>query len=145
MVFPIIFPLMSFSELIRSEKELLQRLLLISQRQLEIVDMGNSSLLVQHLQQRERLWGEFEFLEQKLAPYKGIAPEKRVWESAEERLLTELALNHCKTLLEEIIANDQISLMKAAELKDKAEKDLRRVQLSKNVVPAYSKQSQLQR
>jgi len=136
---------MSFSELIRSEEELLQRLLLVSQRQLEIVDMGNSSLLVQHLQQRERLWDEFVLLEQKLAPHKGILPEKRVWESTEERLLTESALNHCKTLLEEIMATDQISLKKAAELKDKAEKDLRRVQLSKNVVPAYTKQSQLQR
>jgi len=134
---------MSFSELIQSEKELLQRLLLVSQRQLEIVDMGNSSLLVQHLQRRERLWDEFELLEQKLAPYKGIPPEKRVWESADERLLTESALNHCKTLLEEIMATDQISLTKAAELKDKAEKDLRRVRLSKNVAPAYSKQSQL--
>jgi hypothetical protein len=43
------------------------------------------------------------------------------------------------------MANDQIGLMKAAELKDKAEKDLRRVQLSKNVIPAYAKQSQQQR
>ena len=136
---------MSFSELIRSEEELLQRLLVVSQRQLEIVELGNSSLLVQHLTRRERLWNEFELLEQKLTPFKGIPAEKRVWESADERLLTESALNHCKTLLEEIMANDQISLEKAAELRDKAEKDMRRVQLSKNVVPAYAKQSQLQR
>ena len=136
---------MSFSELIQSEKELLQRLLVVSQRQLEIVELGNSSLLVQHLARRERLWSEFELLEQKLTPFKGIPAEKRVWESADERLLTESALNHCKTLLEEIMANDQISLTKAAELKDKAEKDMRRVQLSRNVVPAYAKQSQLQR
>jgi hypothetical protein len=135
---------MSFSELIRSEEELLQRLLVVSQRQLEIVELGNSSLLVQHLTRRERLWNEFELLEQKLTPFKGIPAEKRVWESADERLLTESALNHCKTLLEEIMANDQISLEKAAELKDKAEKDMRRVQLSRNVVPAYAKQSQLQ-
>jgi len=136
---------MSFFELIRSEEELLKRLLLFSQRQVEIVNLGNASVLVQHLGQRERLWQEFELLEQQLAPHKGIPPENRIWQSPEERQMTEVALNHCKTLLEEILANDQISLLKAAELKDKAEQDLRRVQLSKNVVPAYAKQSQLQR
>ena len=135
---------MTFSELIRGEEELLKRLLLVSQRQLEIVDMGNASILVQYLGQRERLWHEFELLEQQLAPHKGIPPEKRIWRNAEERQLTESALNRCKVLLEEIMANDQISLVKAAEQKDKAEKDLRRVQLSKNVVPAYAKQSRLQ-
>ena len=136
---------MTFFELIRGEEELLKRLLLVSQRQLEIVDMGNASVLVQHLEQRERLWQEFELLERQLAPHKGIPPEMRVWKSAEERQLTELSLNRCKTLLEEIMANDQISLAKAAEQKDKAEKDLRRVQLATTVAPAYAKQSQIQR
>ena len=136
---------MSFSELIQSEEQLLNRLLLVSQRQLEIVDMGNATVLVQHLEQRERLWQEFELLERQLAPHKGIPPERRVWKSAEERQLTELSLNRCKTLLEEIMANDSLSLAKAAEQKDKAEKDLRRVQLATTVVPAYAKQSQIQR
>jgi len=135
---------MTFSELIRSEEELLKRLLLVSQRQLEIVEAGNATVLVEHLGQRQRLWHEFELLEQQLAAHKGIPPEKRVWKSAEERQQTEWALNRCKMLLEEIMANDQISFTKAAELKEKVEKDLRRVQLSKNAVPEYAKQSRLQ-
>jgi len=136
---------MSFSELIRNEEELLRRLLLVSQRQLEIVNMGNAAVLVQHLEQRERLWQEFEMLERQLIPHKGISPEKRTWKSVEERQLTELSLNKCKALLEEIMANDQISLAKAAEQKDKAEKDLRRVQLATTAVPAYARQSHMQR
>ena len=136
---------MSFSELIRNEEELLKRLLSVSQRQVEIVDMGNATVLVQHLEQRERLWQEFELLERQLMPHKGVPPERRVWKSAEERQLTELSLNRCKMLLEEIMANDQISFAKATEQKDKAEKDLRRVQLATTVAPAYAKQSQMQR
>jgi hypothetical protein len=135
---------MTFTELILSEEELLKRLLLVSQRQLDIVDMGNAGVLVQFLVQRERLWNEFEQLEQQLAPHKRIPPEEREWKSNEERQLTELAVNRCKTLLEKIMANDEISLEKAAAQKDKAEKDLRRVQLAATVAPAYAKQSQMQ-
>ena len=135
---------MYFSELIRREEELLKRLLLVSQRQLEIVQSGNGTLLIQHLGQRERLWSEFEQLEVQLAPYKGILPERRVWRSAEERNLTEAALNRCKTLLTQIMANDEISLAKTAEQKDKAEQDLRRIQLTKPVVTEYLKQSRQQ-
>jgi len=136
---------MSFSELIQSEEELLKRLLVVSQRQLEIVNLGNAAVLVQYLERRAQLWQEFELLEQQLTPHKGIPPEKRAWKNAEERQITEWSLDRCKALLEEIMANDQISLAKVAEQKDKAETDLRRVQLATTVAPAYAKQSQIQR
>ena len=132
---------MTFPELIRNEEMLLRRLLAASQRQLEIVESGNAAVLVEHLGQRERLWREFEQLEQELAHHKGIPSERRVWKNADERKMTEMVLNQCKALLEEILANDQISMTKAAELKDKAEKDLRRVQLAKNGALNYAKQS----
>ena len=134
----------SFSELIRREEELLKRLLLVSQRQLEIAQAGNGTLLVQHLEKRGQLWNEFELLEQQLAPHKGIPPERRVWKNLEERNLTEAALNRCKTLLEQIMENDETSLKETAEKKNEAEKNLRRVQLAKPAVTGYSKQSRLE-
>ena len=134
---------MTFSELIQSQEELLQRLLLVSQRQVEIVDRGDPTILVMFLEQRERLWDEFELLEQQIHPHKGIPPEKRVWESAEERQRTELALNRSNKLLQDIMTNDQISFTRAVELKDKVEKDLRRVQVAKTAAPAYMRQSRI--
>ena len=136
---------MSFSELIRSEEELLQRLLLVSQRQVELVNEGNVTALIQHLGQRQKLWNEFELLEQQLAPHKGVPPERRVWKSPEERQLTEMALNRCKDLMERILANDQISLTTTAAQKDEVEEQLRRVQRSTTAATGYLKQSQLQR
>ena len=134
---------MSFSELIRSEEELLKRLLLISQRQLELANDGNVTILIEHLGQRQRLWDEFEWLEQQLMPYKGISPERRVWKNAEERQQTEAALNRCKELMEQILANDQMSLATTAMQKKEVEAQLRRVQRAAIVAPAYMKQSQL--
>jgi len=54
-------------------------------------------------------------------------------------------VNRCKELLLEIYANNQKSLTIGEELKEKVEKDLRRVQQAKNAAPAYMKQSQIQR
>ena len=105
--------------------------------------MGNASVLLQFMEQRERLGDEFDRLEKQLAPHKGIPPEKRVWHCPEERQVTESALNRCEELMKEILTNDEISMTKMEELKDKAEKDLRRVQLAKNSAPAYARQSQL--
>jgi len=135
---------MSFSELIQSEEELLKRLLLVSQRQLELVQAGNVTMLIQHLGQRQQLWNEFELLEQQLVPYKGVPSERRVWKSAEERQITEAALNRCKDLMEQILEIDQKSLTMTAAQKDEIEEQLHRVQRATTVAPAYQKQSHMQ-
>ena len=137
--------MMTFPELIRSQEEVLRRLLLVSQHQLEIVERGDPTVLLIYLEQRNQLWGEFELLDEQLAPHKVVPPAQRVWKSAEERQLTELALKRSEELLKEIMANDQISFAKAEELKNKVEKDLRRVQLGKAAALPYAKQSQIQR
>ena len=136
---------MTFPELIRSQEEILRRLLLVSQHQLEIVDRGDPTVLVMYLEQRGQLWGEFELLQEQLVPHKGVPLAQRVWKNAEERQLTELTLNRCQELLNEIMANDQISMAKAVELQEKVEKDLRRVQVARTAAPAYARQSQMLR
>ena len=136
---------MTFSELIRSEEELLKRLLLVSQRQLELVEEGNVTTLIQHLGQRQQLWNEFELLERQLAPHKGIPPENRVWRNANERQMTEASLNRCKDLLEKILEIDQMSLTKTAAQKDEVEGRLQRIQRGARPSIEYERQSQLQR
>ena len=136
---------MTFSELIRSEEELLKRLLLVSQRQLELVEEGNVTILIQHLGQRQQLWNEFELLEQQLAPHKGIPPESRVWRNTNERQMTEASLNRCKDLLGKILEIDQMSLTKTAAQKDEVEGQLQRIQRGAPAATAYGRQSQLQR
>ena len=133
----------TFSELIRSQEALLKRLLLVSQRQLEIVEEGNVTVLIQHLGKRQQLWNEFELLEQQLAPHKEIPPEHRIWNNTEEREMTTAALDRCKGLLEQILANDEICLTKTAEQKDEVEEQLGRVQRGTPVASAYGRQSQL--
>jgi len=135
---------MSFSELIQREEELLKRLLLVSQRQLELVQAGNVTMLIQHLGQRQQLWNEFELLEQQLVPHKGIPSEQRVWNSVEERQMTEAALSRCKELMEQILANDQTSLTLTAAQKEEVEEQLLRVRRAATVAPEYLKQSDLQ-
>lgn len=134
---------MPFADLIYREEELLKRLLFVSQRQLELANDGNVTLLIQHLGNRQKLWNEFEILEEQLAPYRGIPAEKRAWKSAEERLMTESALERCKKIMEEILVNDEMCLTTTAAKKEEVETQLHRIRRGSTVAPAYLKQSQL--
>jgi len=134
---------MTFSELIRIEEEMLKRLLLVSQRQLELVQDGNVTALIEYLGQRQRLWNEFETIEQQLEPHKKIPPEQRVWKNPEERQRTEAAVNRCKELLEQIMATDEESLAQTAAQKAEVEEQLAKVQRSGRAATAYGRQSQL--
>jgi hypothetical protein len=134
---------MTFSELISLEEAVLCRLLLASEKQLELARGGNITLLIRHLGQRERLWHEFEQLEQQLAEHKGILPERRLWTSAEERQMTEAALNRCKELMEKILANDQMSSDTVAEQKQYVEAQIQKVGTTRRVAPEYVRQSKL--
>ena len=131
----------TFAELIRSQEELLQRLFLVSQRQLEIVQAGDGAILLLHLGKRQQLWNEFELLGQQLAPHWEVPPEQRVWSSPGERQMTEAAFNRCKELLEAILANDETSLTQATELMDEVKEQLRRIQQGGHVAAAYGRQS----
>jgi ABC-type uncharacterized transport system ATPase subunit len=133
----------TFSSLIRKEEELLERLLYVSQRQLEIVRDGNMTTLLEHLGQRQQLWNEFEVLEEQLKPHKEIPSEERIWSNTGERQSTEDSWNRCKTLLEEIMTTDNVSLTETSVQKTETESQIKRVQKVRNVVPAYAKHSNL--
>ena len=142
---------MTFSELLRSEEEILKRLLIVSQRQLELVQAEDVAVLIQHLGQSVKLWNEFELLEQQLEPHKGIPQEQRKWNSADERQMTEATLNRCKSLMKQILENDQVSLTtmaakkeEMAAKKEEMEAKLNQVHRKKDVVMEYTKQSRQQ-
>jgi len=132
---------MTFSELIRSEEEVLKRLLIVSQRQVALVQEGDATVLIQHLGRREQLWKEFELLEKQLEPYKGIPPEQRRWKNTEERQTTEATLDRCKAYMEQILANDQVSLTTMAAAKDEREGKLDQVRRGQNAAIEYGRQS----
>ena len=127
----------TFSELIRSEEEVLKRLMLVSQRQLELVEEGDFTVLVELLWRWQQLWKEFELLEQQLVPYKNIPAESRVWKNAAERQTTESALNRSMELLGKILENYQVCMTKTAVQKDEVETQLRRVQRGGNASRGY--------
>jgi hypothetical protein len=133
----------TFIGLIQREEHLLERLFYVSQRQLELVRSGNMTDLITHLGQRQQLWNVFESLEEQMQPYKAVPAEMRHWKDEAERQAAEQSLNHCKSLLEDIMANDHTSLDETAAQKAETESQLERIQRAKNVVPAYAKHSKL--
>ena len=133
----------TFPELIRSEEEMLKRLLLVSQRQMEVVEEGDFTVQLPYLLGKwQQLWNEFELLDRQLAPHKETLPENRVWKSMAERQITEFAQDRCKELLKTILDNYQICLTKMAAQKDEVAAQLRRIQRGGNTALGYMRQSQ---
>ena len=133
----------TFPELIRSEEEMLKRLLLVSQRQMEVVEEGDFTVQLPYLLGKwQQLWNEFELLDRQLAPHKETLPENRVWKSTAERQMTEFAQDRCKELLKTILDNYQICLTKMAAQKDEVAAQLRRIQRGGNTALGYMRQSQ---
>ena len=88
----------------------LERLLLSSLRQLELVEDGNGTELLQHLSKRQELWHEFELLEQPLTPHLRIPAERRGCMTAEEWQIIKVVVKRRENLLKNILDNDLICL-----------------------------------
>ena len=131
----------SLPELIRAREATLERLLLVSERQLRIVQEGNVSLLLQLLGHKQKLFGEFERIERKLDPHRNIPPEARRWSSEAERKEAEIAIAHCDQLLAEILRFDEQSVQVMSSQKSMVADQIRRVRQGSRLHAAYAKQN----
>ncbi len=131
----------TFSELIRLREGILMRLVPISERQREIVESGDVSLLMELLGRKFKVFEEFERTEQQLAPFKDIPPEERIWDSEEERLRTAKSIEHSKELIAEILRNDERSTGLMAQQKDELAEQIRRMDQGNRMQVGYAKQS----
>ncbi len=120
----------TFSELIRQKENILQRLVPISKRQLELVRNGDSALLLKFLQRKLAVMDEFEEIERRLTPLRDIPPEDRTWTSEREREETRKAIKRCEECLAAIIANDAMSTNELANVTEDIKSQLRQIRQS---------------
>jgi hypothetical protein len=126
-----------FAELLKKKEEMLQRLLPVSQRQLELVRRENVSDLLQHLGQKSKLLDELEALEKQLVPFKEIPVEQRTWKNETERSTAQTALEHCNELLKQIITLETQSTEEHAAQKVTVERELYRSRQAGQIHNAY--------
>jgi hypothetical protein len=96
-------------QLIRAKHARLLQLRDLGRRQLELIDAGNLTELLDLLSAKQRPLLELQRIERALDPYRGQDPAQRRWPSPEERASCARFIEQCDALLREVLDQEKRS------------------------------------
>jgi hypothetical protein len=124
-------------QLVRARRACLERLRDMGRRQLEYVDAGQVTSLLDVLTAKQRPLQELQQVERALDPFRGQDPEARRWSSPEDRARCAADLQACEQLLQEIIAQEKHSEAVLVRRRDETAVKLQGVHLASQARGAY--------
>jgi hypothetical protein len=119
-----VFETDELSRLIDAKCECLQKLRDIGGRQLELIDGGEITALLDLLSVKQRLLVQLQGIEKALDPFRDQDPQQRRWPSSEDRRRCARQLECCETLLGEIISQEKRGENSLIRRRDEAAKQL---------------------
>ena len=132
---------MRLLQIVQAQIPLLEQMLRLSEKQLNLVQLSDMTLLLQLLAQKQKVYEMFEALRRQLDPYQDIKPQDRKWESEQERLDCEAAIQTSKELLAAIMELDRQSESDLARQKDEIQRQMRKMDTSGKAAVVYAKQN----
>ena len=128
------------AELIRSKRECLVQLREMGRRQLELIDEGDMTGLLDVLTAKQRSLDKLQQIERSLDPFRDQDPAQRRWRTAEDRRLCTEQLEQCERLLAEIISQEKCSEGTLLKRRDEAANRLQSAHLAGQAREAYTAQ-----
>jgi len=92
------------AQLVRARYTCLAQLHQLGRRQLELIDQGDVTALLDLLSVKQKPLNDIQRIEKALDPYRQQDPEKRSWNSPDERAACARLVQQCDALLKEIVA-----------------------------------------
>jgi hypothetical protein len=126
--------------LIRSKRDCLVQLRDMGRRQLELIEEGNMTALLDVLTAKQGVLTKLHGIERELDPFRGQSPEQRRWRTAEDRLSCIEQRRECERLLAEIISQEKCSEGALLRRRDEAANRLQSAQLAGQAREAYTAQ-----
>lgn len=102
------------------KRECLARLREVGLVQRDLIVRGEISELMRLLAAKQRLLDQLKLVELELAPFRGQAPEQRVWRDAATREACAGALRDCQSLLATIVDQERESETALQQRRDEA-------------------------
>lgn len=130
----------TLSELIAKRLAIIERIVELSQKQLEVVRNGEISVLLGLLGLKQKFLGELGNIERELDPFRNEKPEDRVWTEESKRERCEATIKYCEELLAYVMELDALSEREISEKKDRTEERLKKLDQGTTVHNAYAKQ-----
>jgi hypothetical protein len=94
-------------QLVRARHTCLVQLRDLGRRQLELIDQGNVSALLDVLSVKQKPLSDIQRIEKALDPYRGQDPEQRSWRSPQDRAACAGLVQQCEILLKEIVVQEK--------------------------------------
>jgi hypothetical protein len=126
------------AELIRSKHACLIRLREMGRRQLELIERGEITPLLDLLAEKQRSIMELQQIERDLEPFRGRDPDHWRWRKPEDRSRCAEQLRECEALLSEIVGQEKRSEKVLSRRRDEAAKRLQGVHLAGQARGAYT-------
>jgi len=124
-------------DLIRVKRECLLQLRDMGRKQQAFIEEGNISALMDILAAKQRPLVTLQRIERALDPFRGQVAEKRVWRSAADRAQCAEQLQHCETLLAEIVSREKCCEAALIRRRDEAAARLQGAHLAGQARHAY--------
>jgi len=125
------------AQLIARKLDVLQHLRDLSQRQTQIISEGTTQQLMRVLSAKQTLMIELHKVQEQLTPYHDQTPQSRQWPSPQARQACREQVEHCETLLREIITIERRCETQLVNRRDAVEAQLQESHCSAAATRAY--------
>ena len=125
------------ADLIGKKHDILTQIRQLTQRQSEIVGVGDMSKLLSLLAAKQQLLTDLQQVEAQLDPFRDDDPETRVWRSPAARQQTRETAEHCDALLKEIMQLEKECEGQLVHRRDEAAAALQGVHTAVHARQAY--------
>jgi hypothetical protein len=126
------------ADLIRAKRTCLIQLRDMGRRQLELIDGGDMTTLLDLLAAKQRTLNQLQRVERALDPFRGQDPETRPWRSPDDRAACAEQLAQCEALLGEIVSQEKLSETQLVRRRDEAAARLQGAHLASHARGAYA-------
>jgi hypothetical protein len=134
----------TLSQLVRARYSCLVRLRDMGSKQLELIEDGNMTALLDLLSAKQRPLMELRRIELALDPYRGQDPEERRWRRTEDRTACSRMVEECEALLREIVAQEKQCEATLTRRRDEAAVRLQGYHMAGQARGAYTAMPQME-
>ena len=124
-------------QLVRARYTCLIQLRDLGRRQMELIDQGNVTGLLDLLAIKQKPLSDIQRVEKALDPYRTQDPEKRQWPSADQRAACARLVEECNKMLKEIVAQEKRCEETMACKRDATALELQRLRAAGQAHGAY--------
>lgn len=131
------------AELIRGRLVCLTKLRDMGRKQMEFVEGGQTTELLDLLAAKQRVFGDLQRIERRLAPFRDQDPDQRRWRTPDQREECARRLDECDALLGEIVIQEKRSAKELTRRRDDLTSQLEAMRRAGRARGAYTAESRM--